>query len=106
MKNLLAVILVATSLHVVAQSSEKEQINKGVYNRLEFFINSQLTDSVYNLANADFKKQVPLSKLAAILTQDIYPQGRILNTESVDYKDGIAVYRIDFGKTSYDLFLA
>jgi hypothetical protein len=54
MKNFIATLLFSSSLAAVAQNSNQEQINHTFYNKIEFFINSQQTDSIYKLANERF----------------------------------------------------
>ena len=77
MKNFIAALLLSSSLSAVAQHSNQEQINHTFYNKIEFFINSQQTDSIYKLANEDFKRAVPYSTIKNLLENEIYPLGRI-----------------------------
>ncbi|UZJ63788.1 hypothetical protein OKW96_15325 [Sphingobacterium sp. KU25419] len=81
MKNFIAALLLSCSLSAVAQHSNQEQINHTFYNKIEFFINSQQTDSIYSLANDGFKKAVPYSSLKNLLDLEIYPLGRIQHAE-------------------------
>ena len=101
MKNFIAALLLSSSLSAVAQHSNQEQINHTFYNKIEFFINSQQTDSIYSLANDGLKKAVPYSSLKNLLDREIYPLGRIQHAEKINFNNGISEYRIDFAKESF-----
>lgn len=103
MKNFIATLLLISSLSALAQNSNQEQINHTFYNKIEFFINSQQTDSIYKLANENFKKAVPYASLKNLLENEIYPLGRIQNAEKLNFKNGISHYRIDFSSQSFNV---
>lgn len=88
------VILAGPGMFLFAQSPE-ERTNRAVYNRLEYFFNTQQSDSIYNLASDDFQKQISSAQLASLLEQ-LYTFGKINDAERVRYEQGIAGYRIDF----------
>ncbi len=50
-------LFVCTALTGSGQT-KVEEANRAVFNKIEFFINTQMTDSVYNLASDNFKDQV------------------------------------------------
>ena len=82
---------------VYGQSTDKKELmNKAVYNKLEFFINIQATDSIYNLANSDFKSKIAKSDFYNLLETKIYPLGRIKNSEFVSFQNGLNVYNVSF----------
>lgn len=105
MKHFLTTILLGITSYSFAQTDVQEQINKGVYNKLEFFINSQMTDSAYNLASDTFKQQNSLSKFGQLL-QEIYPLGRIKSSDLLHFEKDAATYRLDFDQESYELLFA
>ncbi|MGB3064042.1 serine hydrolase domain-containing protein [Sphingobacterium thalpophilum] len=105
MKHFFTTILLGITSCSFAQTDPAEQINKGIYNRLEFFINSQLTDSAYHLASDSFRKQYSQSRFSQML-QELYPLGRIQNSVITDFKNDTATYRVDFDDRSFDLKLA
>ncbi|AIM37675.1 hypothetical protein KO02_14060 [Sphingobacterium sp. ML3W] len=103
MKNFIAAFLLSSSLSAVAQNTNQEQINHTFYNKVEFFINSQQTDSIYTLANDNFKRANPYSSFKNQLENEIYPLGRIQHAEKLNFQDGITQYRIDFKEKSYQI---
>ncbi|UIR57921.1 beta-lactamase family protein [Sphingobacterium sp. SRCM116780] len=101
MKKIITALLFSSSLSAVAQNSTQEQINHTFYNKIEFFINSQKTDSIYNLANEGFKKAVPYSSLKNLLETEIYPLGRIQHVEKLNFNNGVTQYLVDFTDKSF-----
>lgn len=72
-----------------------EEANRAVFNKIEFFINMQMTDSIYQLASDGFKEQVSKDQLTFML-QNLYLLGRITNVEVEDFKGRTATYRVYF----------
>ncbi|WP_294346998.1 serine hydrolase domain-containing protein [Sphingobacterium sp.] len=105
MKHFITLILLGISSYSFAQPGSEEQINRGVYNKLEFFINSQMTDSAYNLASDSFKKQFSLSRFTQVL-ENLYPLGRVKSSTRKEFEKGIATYQMDFDSKSYDVIFA
>ncbi len=105
MKHFFTAILLGITSYSFAQTNQAEQINKGVYNRLEFFINSQMTDSAYNLASDSYKQQYSLPKFTQMLRQ-IYPLGRIKSSDITNFEKGTATYRLDFDNQAYEVLFA
>lgn len=105
MKHFYTAILLGITSYSFAQTNLAEQVNKGVYNKLEFFINSQMTDSAYNLASDSFKQQYTLPKFTQMLRQ-IYPLGRVKSSELLRFDKGTATYQLDFDSQSYEVLFA
>lgn len=94
-----------TGVSLAFAQSEDERMNRAVFNRIEYFFNTQQTDSIYHLANEQFKDQISESKLSNTLEQ-LYGLGKIQNVSPVDFSNGIATYELDFGTAVLDLKLA
>ncbi|WP_293906828.1 serine hydrolase domain-containing protein [Sphingobacterium sp. UBA5670] len=105
MKNFITIVLLGITSYSFAQTNPEEQINRGVYNRLEFFINSQMTDSAYNLASDAFKQQISLPRFAQVL-QELYPLGRVKSSTIKEFEKGTATYQMDFDSESYEVLFA
>lgn len=93
-RNLLFLLLMCLALAGWSQT-KTEEANRAVFNKIEFFINTQMTDSIYNLASNGFKEQVSRDQLAFML-QNLYQLGRIRDVEVEDFKGDIATYRVHF----------
>jgi CubicO group peptidase (beta-lactamase class C family) len=105
MKHFITIVLLGITSYSFAQTNPEEQINRGVYNRLEFFINSQMTDSAYNLASDSFKQQFSLAKFTQVL-QELYPLGRVKSSTIKEFEKGLATYQMDFDSRSYEVLFA
>lgn len=87
--------LLAITGKLFAQSPE-ERTNRALYNRIEYFFNTQQSDSIYHLAADNFKQQISQNQLTIVL-QQLYGLGKITNAERVRYEQDIAGYKIDLG---------
>ncbi|MFD2968447.1 serine hydrolase domain-containing protein [Sphingobacterium bambusae] len=85
--------------------SKSELANKAVFNKIEFFINTKMTDSIYNLASANFKEQIPAEQLAFVLN-NLYQLGQIRQVQVLDFKQNTATYLLQFDKHALQAKLA
>lgn len=94
-------------LGMMSHGQEKKDIpaNKAVLNKIEFFLNTQMTDSIYQMASANFQSQVAAKDLASLL-QNLYPLGRISNQSLVEVKGNISKYLLEFSDEKLFMFLA
>lgn len=102
-KILINLILVIFSLPIFGQSTEEKQ-NRVVYNRIEYFFNTQQTDSIYALANENFKTQYSFKKFQTIFDY-FYLFGKIKEANQVTYDKGIIGYNLTFADTKGHLKL-
>lgn len=93
-KHLLSLLFICFSLSIMAQT-KTEDTNRAVFNKLEFFINTQMTDSIYHLANPAYQEKISADQSDFIL-QRIYPLGRITQVAVEDFKGTTATYRLSF----------
>ncbi len=93
-RKLFFLLLMCTALTGLGQT-RTEEANRAVFNKIEFFINTQMTDSIYNLASDAFKEQVSQNQLTFML-QNLYQLGRITDVEVEDFKGQTATYRVFF----------
>lgn len=93
-RKLFFLLFMCTALTGLGQT-RTEEANRAVFNKIEFFINTQMTDSIYNLASEGFKEQVSKDQFAFML-QNLYQLGRITDVEVEDFKGQTATYRIYF----------
>ncbi|MGJ1431333.1 serine hydrolase [Sphingobacterium spiritivorum] len=100
----LSCLLIALSLKAQQTSSQQQQ-NKAVFNKIEFFLNNQQVDSIYNMADESFQKAIPKSRLASILTQNVFPKGRIRSATLESFDSGIGAYRLDYADGPLQLLL-
>ncbi len=103
-RNLLLLLSLLISLQTMGQS-KSELANKAVFNKIEFFINTQMTDSIYNLASENFKSHVPPEQLAFALN-NLYQLGKIEQVEVVDFKQHTATYLLKFNTVALHVKLA
>ncbi|MBE8721038.1 serine hydrolase domain-containing protein [Sphingobacterium pedocola] len=97
MKRIVSTLLciVGFTILIKAQSIEERQ-NRAVYNQIEYLFNTKQMDSIYNMADENFKKTISSVQLNGILNQ-LYSLGTIKNATPKKYKNGIAGYKIEIG---------
>lgn len=91
------------TLTVFAQNTE-EKVNKGVFNKIEYFINTQMTDSIYNLASDTFKEQISVEHLGFVLS-NLYQLGKITDSKPLSFEKDIATYELQFDQNYLHLKL-
>lgn len=96
MKRLLCTLLASCGIVIALfAQSEDERLTRAMYNRIEFFFNSQQTDSIYALASPEFKQQISSAQFNTAFSQ-LYALGKIKNATMLDYEKGIAHFKADF----------
>ena len=97
MKRIVATLLciIGFTVLIKAQSIEERQ-NRAVYNQIEYLFNTQQMDSIYHMADENFKKTISSIQLKGILNQ-LHSLGTIKNATAEKYKNGIAGYKIEIG---------
>lgn len=103
-KVFLSFSLALISLSLFSQSTAEIQ-NRAVYNQLEFYFNTQQTDSIYALANQSYKDQTALEVFKNAL-QYYYQFGNIKDVQPVTFSEGIVGYNIIFDSKKCYLRLA
>ena len=100
----LLIILILSSFSLAKAQTIDEDNNRAVFNRIEYFFNLQQADSIYHLANAEFKQQISQEKLNGILEQ-MFDLGKIKNATKTDFNKGLATYKIDFESATMSMVL-
>lgn len=97
MKRIVSTLLciVGFTILIKAQSIE-ERHNRAVYNQIEYLFNTKQMDSIYNMADENFKKTISSVQLNGILNQ-LHSLGTIKNATPEKYQNGIAGYKIEIG---------
>lgn len=102
-RNILSILFLFSLQHVFAQSVD-ERNNRAVFNRIEYFINAEQPDSIYELAAPVFKQQITKEQLSGILIQ-LFSLGKVKNATQYDFNKGIAKYKTEFEKETLSIVL-
>lgn len=93
-KILLSFTLLLASLSIFGQSAAESQ-NRIVFNRIEYFFNTQKADSIYALATKDFQKKISFKDFESVLRY-FYQFGKIREAVPVTFVKEIAGYNLVF----------
>lgn len=92
----IALFFILLGLNATAQKNEQNRI---VYNRLEYFFNLKQTDSIYALADENFKKNISAKDFNNFLNY-YYQLGTIKDAKQVSEDENIIGYNLDFKNNS------
>jgi len=95
MSRIVSVFLCLWFAFPVFGQSREELANRAFFNRVEFFVNTQMTDSIYALASEKFKSAISKPQLEFALGS-LYLLGRIKNVETLDFRGNTAIYGLEF----------
>ncbi|MBP3944426.1 beta-lactamase family protein [Sphingobacteriaceae bacterium WQ 2009] len=106
MKNYITGLLVCLAASSYAQQESDQLANKRLFNKLEYFINSQQTDSIYELGSSTFKKELRFDFFADYLRKNVYKLGRIRNATIANFENGNALYNLAFDDAALRLLFS
>lgn len=95
------ILLIGTTLFA---QSPVERRNRTVFNRIEYFINTQQPDSVYTLASPSFKEQLKENEFTNLIS-NLASLGKITDAQVVTFSNNIAGYNLTAGNTKYSIQL-
>lgn len=105
MRHLLSTLVLILCV-MMGQGQEKKDIpaNKALLNKIEFFLNTQMTDSIYQMGTENFKQQIGAQGLTSLL-QNIYPLGRIKSHSLIETKGTVSKYLLEYSDEKLFMFL-
>ncbi|MFZ4262298.1 serine hydrolase domain-containing protein [Sphingobacterium sp. HJSM2_6] len=108
MKNILhslILLIISSFIQVaIAQENEAEAKNRAIFNRIEYFFNSQQPDSIYQLASIDFQKKISAEQMNTVLNQ-LFSLGKIQEATLQTFEEGKATYKVNFEKETLSIVL-
>jgi CubicO group peptidase (beta-lactamase class C family) len=103
-KKLLLVINLFLIVSNIWAQSPVERRNRAVYNRIEYFVNTNQPDSVYALASPEFKNQINKDGFVDMI-KGMAMYGKLTNTQPVTFSNNIAGYNMLLGSVKTSLYL-
>lgn len=92
-----AVIVIAVLwANVSIAQTREERNNRAVFNRIEFFFNTQQADSIYHIGSDSFRAQIGLDAVQQVVKY-FSAFGRMHNSNIVDFSQGTAEYEAGIG---------
>lgn len=99
------VLLLPISQAFPQEEGRDQQINRAVFNKIEYHFNLQETDSIYALAGPRFKQSLSLQAFQTVMTQQLYTLGQIQSAELKSYDNGTGIYKLNFLSTPLQVVL-
>lgn len=104
MKKLILSAAAIASFTFAQAQSPAEKLNRTVLNRIEYFFNTQQTDSIYALATDDFQKFMPASQFGLAINY-FYQFGKIKDITPATFINNVAGYNLTFDKQVASIYL-
>lgn len=82
------------------------RINQSVFNKIEFHLNQQETDSIYAMTSKEFQQALSPITFETVLKRQLYPLGRISDAQLMDFNGNTGIYKIDFGSAVIQMVLS
>jgi len=105
MSRIVSVFLCLSFAVSVFGQSPEQSANRAIFNRIEFFVNTRMTDSIYALASEKFRSAISQAQLEFRLNA-LYRHGRIKNVETLDFRERTATYGLEFSDTFVEVRFA
>ena len=104
-KLLLLCGILIISIHSLLAQSPVEKLNRTVFNRIEYFFNTDQIDSIYSLASDSFKQSFEQQLFTSSLNQ-LSSFGKISNPFPITFSQNIAGYNFLIGDAKFNLELS
>lgn len=88
-----------------SQDIQKEK-NEAMKNKVVHYFNIKNSDSLYSLAGALFKKQIPAEKFKAIGENNLFPLGEIKSAEFEKFEKGLSKYKVTTDVAILSMFIS
>lgn len=86
--------------------TDQQRINQAVFNKVEYHLNQQETDSIYAMTGKTFRQAFSAAALQSLLAKELYPLGRIQTAVPVAFEQNTGIYKLGFNGTALQLTLS
>lgn len=83
-----------------------QRINRSIFNKIEFHLNQQETDSIYAMTSKEFQQALSPATFETVLKRQLYPLGRISNGQLMGFNENTGIYKLEFGSAIVQMALS
>jgi len=98
---LLTVFITATA--ATAQSRQQQKVDS-VFQQVKKYFNQKNADAIYNMAGADFQKELSIDVFDSVANKQLFPLGEIKETTLISFvNNNVATYKLKFDTITLQL---
>src|SRR6185312_13243730 len=102
-------VLLATPIMTIrtsfAQSRQQQKVDS-VFQQVKKYFNQKNADAIYNMAGADFQKELSISAFYDMANKQLFPLGKIIESSLVSFvNNSTATYKLKFDSVMLQLLM-
>jgi hypothetical protein len=103
--SILFISLIISMQPVRAQSRQQQKVDS-VFLQVKKYFNQKNADAIYNMAGADFQKELSISAFSDVANKQLFPLGEIRESSLVSFvNNSTATYKLKFDMTTLQLLI-
>ena len=88
-----------------AQSRQQQKVDS-VFQQVKKYFNQKNADAIYNMAGADFQKELSISAFSDVANKQLFPLGKIRKSSLVSFvNNSTAIYKLKFDAITLQLLI-
>ncbi len=89
-----------------AQSRQQQKVDS-VFQQVKTYFNQKNADAIYNLAGADFQKELSVDAFNTVANKQLFPIGEIKESSLVSFvNNSVATYKLKFASVTLQLLMS
>ncbi|MDP9046644.1 MAG: hypothetical protein M3N14_00815, partial [Bacteroidota bacterium] len=98
-------LIIGTSTFAFAQSRQQEKVDS-VFAIVKKYFNQKNADAIYNLAGADFQKELSIDAFSEVANKQLFPLGEIRESSLLSFvNNSTATYKLKFDSITLQLLM-
>jgi len=89
-----------------AQSHQQQKVDS-IFQQVKTYFNQKNADAIYNLAGADFQKELSIDAFNGVATKQLFPLGEIKESSLISFvNNNVATYKLKFDAITLQLLMS
>jgi CubicO group peptidase (beta-lactamase class C family) len=99
-------IILLMNLSAAAQSRQQQKVDS-VFHSVEKYFNQKNADAIYNMAGADFQKELTIDAFHDVTGKQLFPLGDIKKSSLLSFvNNNVATYKLEFANMTLQLMVS
>jgi len=91
---------------VFAQSRQQQKVDS-IFQQVKTYFNQKNADAIYNLAGADFQKELSIDAFNTVANKQLFPIGEIKESSLISFvNNSVATYKLKFASVTLQLLMS
>jgi len=106
MRSTIIVLFVFIMASTASAQSRQQQKVDSIFQQVKKYFNEKNADAIYNLAGADFQKELSIDAFKDVANRQLFPLGEILESSLVSFvNNSTATYKLKFSSMTLQLLM-